>query len=187
MSDANKQIVGHCDDPFPGGIDAPDSAQKEIARLKEQIADFEERECSACPEDVGCDEYIPVLKKHISELEAENARLKEQVFDLQDKQVNAIQLWSEKSILEQLEKNAAECERRDLCSRSSCELSYCGTRKSVEALKEKLEAITELEAEVARLKSGCGRPGHAAATSDEGTSYCLACELEGQVAKLRSV
>jgi len=35
------------------------------------------------------------------------------------------------------------------------------------------------------LRSLDGKPGHTAVMSDEGTSYCLACELEGQGAKLR--
>jgi len=72
---------------------------------------------------------------------------------------------------------------------------FCEWRKRKEAtedfdewkvaeIKHSRKRISELKAEVARLKSGCGKPGHAAVTSDEGTSYCLACELGCQKANL---
>ena len=33
-------------------------------------------------------------------------------------------------------------------------------------------------------EGGCGKPGHTAYTSDEGTCYCLTCELEQREAEI---
>ena len=35
-------------------------------------------------------------------------------------------------------------------------------------------------------EGGCSKPGHTAYTSDEGTCYCLTCELEQQNAALKA-
>ena len=56
---------------------------KVIAEENQRLRrDWEEEEASICPEDVGYREYIGVLQKRGSDLEAENARQKEQLLSL---------------------------------------------------------------------------------------------------------
>ena len=50
----------------PARIEAAERAEK----LEMQVRDMEEAEASVCPEDVGVDEYVPVLNKRIERLEA---------------------------------------------------------------------------------------------------------------------
>ena len=53
--------------------------------------------------------------------------------------------------------------------------------------KRYIERIARLEAENACLtKGGCGKPGHTTCSGDEGTCYCLTCQLEVENAALKA-
>jgi hypothetical protein len=58
-----------------------DALRAERDRLQQNVYDFENREALVCPEDVGCDEYIPLLKRKLDEAEAENERLRDALRD----------------------------------------------------------------------------------------------------------
>jgi hypothetical protein len=49
-----------------------------------------------------------------------------------------------------------------------------------------IERIGRVEQERDKLsRGGCGKPGHTTCSGEEGTCYCLTCELEGQLAKVK--
>jgi hypothetical protein len=53
--------------------------------------------------------------------------------------------------------------------------------------KRYIERIARLEAENACLtKGGCGKPGHTTFSGDEGTCYCLTCQLEAENTALKA-
>ncbi len=48
-----------------------------------------------------------------------------------------------------------------------------------------IQELRRLREQVERLtRGGCGKPGHTTASSDDGTCYCLTCQLESEVERL---
>jgi hypothetical protein len=88
------------------------------------------------------------MLKEIDRQRAEISRLKEESENKDD-----LRLWSEEAILEFLERRAKECDRRDLCSCTPTELSYCATRKAVAELKTKLLEHVRLKGELEKVKA----------------------------------
>jgi len=82
------------------------------------------------------------------------------------------------------------CKESEWTPKVAEHMATCAKSPALRLATENSELVKEnasLKEQVYQItRGGCGKPGHTAFTSDEGTCYCLTCELEQENAKLKA-
>lgn len=175
-----------------------DNNHKETVRLHAVITDFENRESSVCPDDVGCDEYIKQLRT-----ELERAREDRDVW-MQQCEAARSSAFDTRLLLdfsrEKITGLHAELTQAqtELAQARTWSAAWKNTAKQYSksfgrAFRESSfwndiafsseEEIVQLRSELVRATAAqpCGHALRFIETSNESTSYCQACNDAGAV------